>query len=126
RTRDATGRSTVRDQSRTSHKPRRATGRRRRQHRESQTTAAPRHEAPPAQGRPRCGFDERPPPVASWHAMAMSDEEQQRRRQAVRDVMPKTPFIGGLGLVFERYDPDDVTMRLPFREDLTNDGTYYH
>ena len=58
--------------------------------------------------------------------MVMSDEEQQRRRQAVRDVMPKTPFIGGLGLVFERYDPDEVTMRLPFREDLTNDGTYYH
>lgn len=40
--------------------------------------------------------------------------------------MPSTPFIGGLGLVIERYDPDDVTVRIPFREDLTNDGTYYH
>ena len=40
--------------------------------------------------------------------------------------MPRTPFIGWLGLVFERYDPDDVTARLPFRADLTNDGTYYH
>ena len=58
--------------------------------------------------------------------MAMSEEEQQRRRQGVRDVMPKTPFIGGLGMQFERYDPDEVTIRLPFREDLTNDGTYYH
>src|SRR5438874_12258393 len=58
--------------------------------------------------------------------MAMSEEEQQRRRQGVRDVMPKTPFIGGLGMQFERYEPDDVTIRLPFREDLTNDGTYYH
>jgi uncharacterized protein (TIGR00369 family) len=28
--------------------------------------------------------------------------------------------------VFERYQPDDVTIRLPFREDLTNDGTYFH
>jgi uncharacterized protein (TIGR00369 family) len=28
--------------------------------------------------------------------------------------------------VFEEYDPDRVVIRLPFREDLTNDGTYYH
>jgi len=32
----------------------------------------------------------------------------------------------GLGIVFEQYQPDDVTVRLPFRADLTNDGTYYH
>lgn len=52
--------------------------------------------------------------------------EQHRRRQAVRDLMLSTPFIGGLGIVFERYEPDDVTVRLPFREDLTNDGVYFH
>ena len=40
--------------------------------------------------------------------------------------MPKTPYISGLGLQFERYEPDDVSSRVPFREDLTNDGTYYH
>jgi uncharacterized protein (TIGR00369 family) len=40
--------------------------------------------------------------------------------------MPKTPFLGWLGIVFDRYDPDEVTIRLPFRADLTNDGTYYH
>ena len=40
--------------------------------------------------------------------------------------MPQTPFIGWMGLAFERYDPDDVTVRVPFRVDLTNDGTYYH
>jgi uncharacterized protein (TIGR00369 family) len=56
----------------------------------------------------------------------MSEEEQQRRRQAIASIMPKTPFLGGLGIVFDRYDPDEVTIRLPFREDLTNDGTYYH
>ena len=56
----------------------------------------------------------------------LSDEQQQRRRLAIRDLMPKTPFIAGLGLTFERYEPDDVTTRVPFREDLTNDGTYYH
>lgn len=56
----------------------------------------------------------------------LSEDEQQRRRHAIADIMPKTPFIGWLGLIFERYEPDDVTLRLPFREDLTNDGTYYH
>lgn len=40
--------------------------------------------------------------------------------------MPRTPFISLLGLVFEKYEPDDVTIRLPFRAELTNDGTYYH
>lgn len=44
----------------------------------------------------------------------------------MRDLMLTTPFIGGLGIVFERYEADDVTIRLPFREDLTNDGTYFH
>ena len=58
--------------------------------------------------------------------MSLSEEEQQRRRAAVREVMPATPFLAGLGIVIERYEPDDVTIRLPFRADLTNDGTYYH
>ena len=58
----------------------------------------------------------------------MSDEEDPniRKRAAIAEVFPKTPFIGGLGLVFEQYEPDDVVMRLPFREDLTNDGVVYH
>src|SRR3954471_20934894 len=56
----------------------------------------------------------------------LSEEDQQRRRAAIRDLMPTTPFLAGLGVVFDRYGPDEVTLRLPFREDLTNDGTYYH
>jgi uncharacterized protein (TIGR00369 family) len=56
----------------------------------------------------------------------LSPEQQQRRRLAIRDLMPTTPFIGGLGIVFDRYEPDDVELRLPFREDLTNDGTFFH
>jgi uncharacterized protein (TIGR00369 family) len=56
----------------------------------------------------------------------LSEDEQQRRRKAVAELMPKTPFIAGLGIVFDRYEPDDVVLRLPFRADLTNDGTYYH
>ena len=56
----------------------------------------------------------------------LSEEEQRRRREAVRDLMPATPFLSGLGVVFDRYEPDEVSLRLPFRADLTNDGTYYH
>jgi uncharacterized protein (TIGR00369 family) len=56
----------------------------------------------------------------------LTEEQQQKRRQAIRDLMPTTPYISSLGLEFERYEPDDVTVRLPFREDLTNDGVYYH
>ena len=56
----------------------------------------------------------------------LTDQQQHARRQAVRDLMLTTPFIGGLGIVFERYQPDEVTIRLPFRTDLTNDGTYFH
>jgi len=58
--------------------------------------------------------------------MALTEEEQDARRRAVRDLFPETPFLATLGLVVERYEPDDVTIRVPFRADLTNDGTYYH
>lgn len=56
----------------------------------------------------------------------LTPEQQERRRMAIRDLMPSTPFIAGLGIVFDRYEPDDVVLRLPFREDLTNDGTVFH
>ena len=56
----------------------------------------------------------------------LTDQQQHARRQAVGDLMLTTLFIGGLGIVFERYQPDEVTIRLPFRTDLTNDGTYFH
>jgi uncharacterized protein (TIGR00369 family) len=58
--------------------------------------------------------------------MALTEDEQQARRRAIPEIMTRTPFLGGLGIVFERYEPDEVTIRLPFREDLTNDKTYYH
>jgi uncharacterized protein (TIGR00369 family) len=56
----------------------------------------------------------------------LTPEEQDERRQAVREFMPATPFIKGLGLTFERYEPDDVVLRLPFRPEVTNDGTFFH
>ncbi|MGV3760112.1 MAG: PaaI family thioesterase [Actinomycetota bacterium] len=56
----------------------------------------------------------------------LTDEEQERRRRAVAELMPATPYLAGLGVEIERYEPDEATVRLPFREDLTNDGTHYH
>jgi uncharacterized protein (TIGR00369 family) len=56
----------------------------------------------------------------------LTEEHQQASRRAIAELMPTTPFIAGLGLVFDRYEPDDVVLRVPFRAELTNDGTYYH
>src|SRR3981189_3904866 len=57
---------------------------------------------------------------------SLTGDERPPPRKAVGDVLPTTPFLKGLGIVFERYEPDDVTVRLPWREDLTNDGAYFH
>ncbi len=54
------------------------------------------------------------------------EEEGARRRQGLARAMLETPFLAGLGVVFERFEPDEVILRLPFRADLTNDGTVYH
>ena len=56
----------------------------------------------------------------------LTEEQQERRRAAIADLMPTTPYLAGLGIVIERYEPDEAAIRLPFRSDLTNDGTYYH
>jgi uncharacterized protein (TIGR00369 family) len=64
--------------------------------------------------------------VAEPVTAPLSAEEQRERRRAVRDLMVTTPLIGGLGIIFERYEPDDITIPLPFRQDLTNDGIYFH
>jgi len=58
--------------------------------------------------------------------LALSNEEQERRRMAMRDVMQQTPYIAGLELDIERWEPDGVRVRLPFAERLTNDGAVYH
>jgi uncharacterized protein (TIGR00369 family) len=56
----------------------------------------------------------------------LSTQEQERRRAAIAQLMPTTPYLSGLGIVIDRYEPDAATVRLPFRADLTNDGTHYH
>lgn len=58
--------------------------------------------------------------------MALTDEEQHERREAVRDLMFSTPYIEGLGMVVERWEGDGVRIRLPFAERLSNDGRVFH
>jgi len=41
-------------------------------------------------------------------------------------LFAKTPFLAWLGLEVERYEPDDVSTRLVFRTELSNDGSTYH
>lgn len=56
----------------------------------------------------------------------LTETEQLERRAAMPAMFAKTPFLSWLGLVVERYEPDDVATRLPFRVELSNDGSTYH
>lgn len=62
----------------------------------------------------------------STTATSLTEEKQSALRAAVPDTMLRTPYLSGLGLSFDSYEPDAVSLRLGFREDLTNDGTFYH
>lgn len=62
----------------------------------------------------------------STTAPSLTEEEQNALRAAVPATMLRTRYLSGLGLSFDSYEPDEVTLRLAFREELTNDGTYYH
>jgi uncharacterized protein (TIGR00369 family) len=56
----------------------------------------------------------------------LTEAEQQQRRVAMPGLFAQTPFVAWLGLEVERYEPDDVATRLPFRVELSNDGSTYH
>jgi len=58
--------------------------------------------------------------------VGLSHEEQELRRTAIANLMPTTMFLQWMGVVFDRYEHDDVVLRVPFRENLTNDGAAYH
>jgi uncharacterized protein (TIGR00369 family) len=66
------------------------------------------------------------PTERSEPARTLSESQQMALRGAVPATMLKTPYLCALGLTFDEYGPDEVTLRLGFREDLTNDGTFYH
>ena len=58
--------------------------------------------------------------------MALSEEEQREWRDRFRQIMVGTRFIKGLGVVVDTWSDDEVVLRVPFAEHLTNDGREYH
>jgi uncharacterized protein (TIGR00369 family) len=58
--------------------------------------------------------------------MALTDDEQAKWRERFRKIMVGTNFIKGLGVVVESWSAEEVVLRVPFAEHLTNDGREYH
>lgn len=58
--------------------------------------------------------------------MALTEEEQQQWRERFRTIMVGTRFIASLGVVVDAWSADEVVLRVPFAEHLTNDGREYH
>jgi len=56
----------------------------------------------------------------------LTDDEQQQWRDRFREMMVSTRYISTLGVVVDRWSPDEVVVRIPFAEQLTNNGTEYH
>jgi uncharacterized protein (TIGR00369 family) len=59
-------------------------------------------------------------------AGSLTEAEQLQRRAAIPGIFAQTPFLAWLGLIVERYEPEDVATGLPFRVELSNDGATYH
>jgi uncharacterized protein (TIGR00369 family) len=57
---------------------------------------------------------------------SLTQDQQRGRRAAIPGLLLQTPFVAWLGLEVDRYEPDDVGTRLPFRVELSNDGSTYH
>lgn len=55
-----------------------------------------------------------------------SPQELEHRREVLAGLMMTTPFVSSLGLRVERFEADDVLLRLPFAARLTNDGQTLH
>lgn len=64
--------------------------------------------------------------MSAEESSRLTEVEQAQRRAAIPSIFAQTPFLSWLGLEVERYEPDDVATRLPFRIELSNDGSTYH
>lgn len=66
------------------------------------------------------------PVGADGDRQRLTETQQHERRRMMPALFSQTPFLATLGLVVEGYQPDEVSTRLPFRHDLTNDGRTFH
>ena len=58
--------------------------------------------------------------------MTLTEDEQREWRARMRDVMTRSTFIASLGIEAERWSEDGIRLRMPFAENVTNDGKEYH
>ncbi len=58
--------------------------------------------------------------------MTITDEEQQERRQAIRNFITQSPYIKDLNMSVDEWSEERVVMRLPFEHRLSNDGRAFH
>jgi uncharacterized protein (TIGR00369 family) len=58
--------------------------------------------------------------------VALDETEQAKWRDRMRKLMVGTRFIASLGVTVVTWEPDQVVLRVPFDERLTNDGKEYH
>jgi uncharacterized protein (TIGR00369 family) len=58
--------------------------------------------------------------------MALTHDEQEQWRDRFRTLMVGTPFIKSLGMVVDAWGPEQVVLRVPFADHLTNDGKEFH
>lgn len=59
-------------------------------------------------------------------ASPITPDDREKLRAGAAKRLPHAPSISLIGLHVEKIAPDDVTLRLPCREDLTNDRISYH
>jgi uncharacterized protein (TIGR00369 family) len=58
--------------------------------------------------------------------VTLDETEQLKWRARMRKLMVGTRFIESLGVTVVTWEPDEVVLRVPFDEKLTNDGKEYH
>jgi uncharacterized protein (TIGR00369 family) len=58
--------------------------------------------------------------------VALTEEENAKWRERFRRLMVETNFIKSLGIVVDAWSAEEVVLRAPFSEQLTNDGREYH
>jgi uncharacterized protein (TIGR00369 family) len=58
--------------------------------------------------------------------MALTEAEQQEWRERFRTIMVGTRFIKSMGVEVAAWSADEVVLRVPFADQLTNDGKEYH
>jgi uncharacterized protein (TIGR00369 family) len=58
--------------------------------------------------------------------MSVPGDTSQTRAEIIRHFLPKSPYVGHLGIQLVEMQPDIATLRLPFADSLITIGTTMH